>query len=391
MTIQVDSYANIGLFTRFLIHNCKYENSYCNAFGFVLSNIKKHRYENKFSVLESRLLKTSPLTLDNYINIDDIDLMTGEGFEDFIGKLFINLGYSVDFTKKTGDQGIDIIAEKGIHKLAIQTKCYSNKVSNSAIQEIVAGKKHYNCNKAIVITNNYFTQSAISLGISNDVVLWDRAILKEKVSEINICKYNIIHLNQDINNATSIIHDTITGDKSTDSSITDMSIVNFEPLKADDKEVCFKRIKMNAPLRAGDDWRSWIGGSSMNPPVNCKCFDYSVELATRYALKGVADDDVYASIAQILEYNGVDEIHVCDAIVTGYINAVNELLDCGKVTELNEHILCEYLEHASSYFPIEEYIDYLSTTEKLIELIESPTNSPDIMFQNARLLENKNE
>jgi restriction system protein len=56
-------------------------------------------------------------------------------------------------------------------------------VSNKAIQEVVAGMKYYDLKKGIVVTNNYFTKSAIELGNSNDVVLWDRVILKEKISE----------------------------------------------------------------------------------------------------------------------------------------------------------------------------------------------------------------
>lgn len=40
-------------------------------------------------------------------------------------------------------------------------------------------------NKAIVITNNFFTKSAIKLAEANGVVLCDRNILKEKVVYLN--------------------------------------------------------------------------------------------------------------------------------------------------------------------------------------------------------------
>ena len=56
-------------------------------------------------------------------------------------------------------------------------------VGNSAVQEAVAGKRYYNCDKIIVITNNYFTTSAITLAKVNNVILWDREILKDKINE----------------------------------------------------------------------------------------------------------------------------------------------------------------------------------------------------------------
>ena len=54
----------------------------------------------------------------------------------------------------------------------------------TAIQEAFAGKNYYNCDKVMVITNNYFTSSAIELAKINNVVLWDRNILKEKINEL---------------------------------------------------------------------------------------------------------------------------------------------------------------------------------------------------------------
>ena len=116
--------------------------------------------------------------------IDDIDLMSGSEFEEFVGTLFKKMGYSSQVTKQSGDQGLDVIASKYGTKIGIQAKCYSNTVGNSAIQEAVAGKSFYRCDKVIVITNNYFTPAAIELAQSNDVILWNRDMLKEKIKEL---------------------------------------------------------------------------------------------------------------------------------------------------------------------------------------------------------------
>ena len=107
--------------------------------------------------------------------------MTGSEFETFIADLFSKKGYTTTVTKASGDQGIDVIAERNDTKIGIQVKCYSGTVGNSAIQEAVAGKSFYSCDKAMVITNSSFTSSAIDLAQANDVILWDREILKDNI------------------------------------------------------------------------------------------------------------------------------------------------------------------------------------------------------------------
>ena len=129
-------------------------------------------------------LKTKQQRKITKYTIDDIDLMTGVEFEEFIALLFKKMGYSSKITKQSGDQGIDVIAIKNNTRIGIQAKCYSNAVGNAAIQEAVAGKSFYNCDKTVVVTNNYFTTSAIELAQANDVILWNRDLLKEKIKEL---------------------------------------------------------------------------------------------------------------------------------------------------------------------------------------------------------------
>lgn len=128
----------------------------------------------------------SKATITNEIkcSINDIDLMTGFEFENFIGELFEKMGYKTTITQKSKDQGVDVIAIKSSQVLGIQTKCYSSNVSNSSIQEVVAGISFYKCTKGIVVTNSYFTKSAIELATANNIILWDRNMLKRKIEEL---------------------------------------------------------------------------------------------------------------------------------------------------------------------------------------------------------------
>lgn len=185
---------NINLLTYYLYSNTTFlqkesHQSLFRAFELVKEKVMSYEENRELKLFERELTDVdNPLTneeLDN-ISIDDIDMMNGLEFEDFISYLFKQMGYTVNPTPKSGDQGIDVIVIKNQLCIGIQTKRYASSVSNKAIQEVVAGIKHYGLEKAIVITNNYFTKSAVELGLSNDVILWDRNILKEKIKNINI-------------------------------------------------------------------------------------------------------------------------------------------------------------------------------------------------------------
>lgn len=114
----------------------------------------------------------------------DFDNMDGHEFERFCAQLLSKRGYEdVMVTQGSGDQGIDIIAYKDGIKYGIQCKCYSSAVGNKAVQEVFAGKAFYQCHVGIVITNNYFSDSAIALARQNGIVLWNRDKLLQMLSE----------------------------------------------------------------------------------------------------------------------------------------------------------------------------------------------------------------
>lgn len=105
--------------------------------------------------------------------------MDGVSFEDYCAHLLSVSGYKkLEMTKASGDQGVDIIATYKREKYAIQCKYYSTPIGNRAIQEVYAGKVYYECDKAMVMTNQGFTRSARALGESVDVQLWGNITIK---------------------------------------------------------------------------------------------------------------------------------------------------------------------------------------------------------------------
>ena len=101
------------------------------------------------------------------------DAVTGVDFENVLKELYEQMGYKVETTKTTGDQGADLIVEKDNIRAVIQAKYYSSSVGNSAVQEVVAAKNYYGAQKGIVITNNTFTKAACELAEANGVQLID--------------------------------------------------------------------------------------------------------------------------------------------------------------------------------------------------------------------------
>ena len=105
----------------------------------------------------------------------DFDSMNGHEFERFCASLLRANGYTnVCVTVGSGDQGIDVLAERDGVKYGIQCKCYSQDVGNAAVREAYAGKAFYDCHVAVVLTNRGFTQAAIDAAKGVGVVLWDR-------------------------------------------------------------------------------------------------------------------------------------------------------------------------------------------------------------------------
>lgn len=122
----------------------------------------------------------------------EVDKMTGEVFEQYLQSLLKLRGYNVRLTKAAGDYGADLILTASEKIIAVQVKRYKNKVGLKAVQEVVSAKNYYGADECWVITNNYFTSPAVSLGMSNGVNLIDRDELIEWMIEVNEKEVNII-------------------------------------------------------------------------------------------------------------------------------------------------------------------------------------------------------
>jgi len=104
--------------------------------------------------------------------------MSGKEYELFCSDILKKAGWFVSMTKSTGDQGVDLIAEKNNIKIVIQCKNHNSRIGNKAVQEVAAGRIFYNADLAFVVSNSYYTTSAYQLANKNLVKLLHHADLE---------------------------------------------------------------------------------------------------------------------------------------------------------------------------------------------------------------------
>ncbi len=111
--------------------------------------------------------------IDNQDDLDfqNTDSMSGIEYEQYCKNILKEVGWEVEDTPISGDQGVDLIASIEDVRVCIQCKCFAKAVGNKAVQEVAAGIVHWKGTHAVVVARNGFTKSARTLAESNKVIL----------------------------------------------------------------------------------------------------------------------------------------------------------------------------------------------------------------------------
>ncbi len=99
---------------------------------------------------------------------DDMDPIE---FERHCAEAMRLAGWSAETTKGSGDQGVDVVAERAGIRVVLQCKRYNTSVGNKAVQEAFAAKTFARAQHAAVVTNSQFTPAARALAASTGVLL----------------------------------------------------------------------------------------------------------------------------------------------------------------------------------------------------------------------------
>lgn len=108
----------------------------------------------------------------------------GIDFERDCARLLDAGGFAVRTTPASGDFGADLIAEKDDLRYAIQCKDTSKPVGVKAVQEAIGARRHYSVDYAVVCASAGFTEAAIELASSNQVVLCNADQLVRRLESI---------------------------------------------------------------------------------------------------------------------------------------------------------------------------------------------------------------
>ncbi len=131
----------------------------------------------------------------------NFSLLSGIEFENLLVRLYESMDYVVEHPGGTGDQGADLILTKNGQRILVQAKCYNDErgVGNDSVQQALAAKNYYNCDRAIVVGIPHFTIEARQLAKTTGIGLVDKkelqGLLLENLKEnwnYYISKNNVI-------------------------------------------------------------------------------------------------------------------------------------------------------------------------------------------------------
>ncbi len=106
--------------------------------------------------------------------------MNGYAFETYCVRRLARHGYRhIERTTGSRDHGADILARRGIRRYVFQCKLYRYPVGNKAVQQAFTAMNYYDCDAAVVITNQRFTSQAIQEAEKLGVELWDEQVLRD--------------------------------------------------------------------------------------------------------------------------------------------------------------------------------------------------------------------
>jgi hypothetical protein len=93
---------------------------------------------------------------------DDLGMLNGLAFEEYLRQMFVDLGYKVKKTQASGDYGGDLVLTDGEKTIAVQAKQYAKPVGFDAVKEVHFAKDYYKTTEAWIVAPKGFTPQAIN-------------------------------------------------------------------------------------------------------------------------------------------------------------------------------------------------------------------------------------
>lgn len=82
---------------------------------------------------------------------------------------FIQKGYSIHTPSTSNDHGIDLIAENGDQKIAVQVTQPSESSMDKSIEAAISGKEAFNCNKSVIVVDSQISDQFRNKATENGI------------------------------------------------------------------------------------------------------------------------------------------------------------------------------------------------------------------------------
>ena len=134
-----------------------------------------------FDILEKKNKRKVVPKSDFITPIKKKTRMTPKEFEQFVADYYQHQCYQTEITPYSGDYGVDVIAQKGEERIAIQAKMYGNssrKVNRETIMQLYGAMTYRQCSKAVIATNGTCMVDAIEVAnkLGVEILYFDSAL-----------------------------------------------------------------------------------------------------------------------------------------------------------------------------------------------------------------------
>ncbi|HQE23961.1 MAG TPA: restriction endonuclease [Syntrophomonadaceae bacterium] len=113
----------------------------------------------------------------------ELDQMDEAVFERYLALLFTRMGYQVRRINYADNVSTLVATGHGL-SYVIQAQRNRHKVGIKAIKDVIATRKHLKCERAIVVTNHFFSNQARQMAKANQVITLDRHDLIKELARI---------------------------------------------------------------------------------------------------------------------------------------------------------------------------------------------------------------
>lgn len=119
-------------------------------------------------------------------NMEDLLGLDPYAFEDFVKKVFEGLGYKVDVTKRSGDEGVDLVLNRSAERSVVQCKRYRGQVGQSEIRDFYGTVIHEKAKRGFFVTTGTFSLPSQVWAEGKNLVLVDGSDLLDSILGLGI-------------------------------------------------------------------------------------------------------------------------------------------------------------------------------------------------------------